>query len=107
MIILHAGILGNQLMLWGETDAALAASHRGKATSSRFRYDPGNASLVEAVSNLLPAFKTNERSSKQLIAWLPTINGKVLPSSPLIDEPPASRAGASNARAVAYNRYAS
>ena len=93
MIILHAGILGNRLMLWGETDAALSAPHRGKTASIRFRYDPENASLLEAVSKILPAFKTNERSSKQLIAWLPTIHGKVLASSPLIDEPPASARG--------------
>ncbi len=94
MIILHAGISGNQFMLWGETDAESAVSPRNKTSKTRFPYDPGSARLIEALSAVLPEFKKTKGSAKQLTALLPSIDGQPIASSPLIAEPPASVPGA-------------
>lgn len=98
MIVLHAGMVDCQLLLWGETPAAspghLSKSRGRKAKAIRlatFPFDPGadqlRAALSEAGVNI-----TAEAEARVL--WLPTVNGQPIASTPLIADPPEEEAAA-------------
>jgi SNF2 family DNA or RNA helicase len=93
MLILHASADGERLLLWGETPAAdgKAPVSRGRKTASplpqSFPYDAGAERLTDALAEVTPVAKRLGKD-ETVIAWLPTVKGRPVPSSPLIAEPP-------------------
>src|SRR5882672_3308895 len=96
MIVLHAALRGEALLVWGERppreDPALRPPTRGVAASAETSpYDAGANALTSALRAAglatLPATAT-------VTLWLPTVKDAPLPSSPLIAEPPAGGAPA-------------
>lgn len=104
MIVLHAGVEGGQLLLWGETPLEPAPPRPGRcghAKRGRLRtappllpYDAGAERLLAALGEAGIGFKANRGRTETVIVWLPTVDGTPVPSSPLIAEPPRSRAKA-------------
>ncbi|HEX4949739.1 MAG TPA: DEAD/DEAH box helicase, partial [Blastocatellia bacterium] len=101
MIILHAGWLQQQLLLWGETPAEAtqqipkktARPQGGKSTAKRaapYPYQADQASLLGALGTVFSGLKLAPDDTTTIALWLPTIAGQPLASSPLIAEPPLS-----------------
>lgn len=99
MIVLHAGILEGQFFLWGEIppeDQALLTKGRkrkgdSRTASSFLKHLPYSAE-EEKLSTVLKeagfGFRASKRSTGIMIVWLPTVDNKPIPSSPLIAEAP-------------------
>jgi len=102
MIVLHAALCNRRLLLWGETPresqknplpsysglkkgAALAAG--GPAPLD---YDAGPEKLREVAADTGLARAPRKTAFTQAIAWVPTLKGIPLASSPLISEAPVS-----------------
>jgi SNF2 family DNA or RNA helicase len=102
MLILHAAIENNQLLLWGETPADAAApggkrrgrkaATAGSAGASQSPFDAGADRLTEALQEVLPAFAAGKGAVAPTVAWLPTVDGRPVASSPLIADPPEAAA---------------
>jgi SNF2 family DNA or RNA helicase len=101
MIVLHAGIIDGEFLLWGETpaepDTSVVKGRRYKSNSRKglalpefLRYDAGVDRLSGALKEIGFDFKITKKSIEPMIVWLPTVNNRSVPSSALIDEPPAS-----------------
>lgn len=105
MIVLHAGILGEDLYLWGE---AAAESGAGRTAAGRARrgapggrvrhnslprypFDAGPERLARAVESAPGGFLPDDGRLVQLAAWLPVRAGRAVPSSPMIADAPAGR----------------
>ena len=95
MIILHAGIRGGHLLLWGETpseSAAAPAKRRGRPpTTARRILQLPYAAGAESLSAMLAeatGLSVNHATAETVSAWLPTVDGRPLASSPLIAELP-------------------
>lgn len=96
MIIFHAAFLANRLNFWGEqpgpTDFPIAPistrKTKGPETAPLLPFDPGPSGLLTALveGGLRPASPKKKSESK--IIWLPTLEGKPIPSGPLIAELP-------------------
>lgn len=97
MIILHAGVLEGQFFLWGEIPAERKASlnkegrRKGdpastSSSSKPLPYDAGAKKLFAALKEGGLEFKVSKRFTEAMIAWLPTVDGQPVPSSPLIAE---------------------
>lgn len=97
MIILHAGVLDEQFLLWGEIPvekkAPLDKKGRRKddpgSTSSFSKplpYDAGAEKLSAALKEAGLGLRVSKRLTEAMIAWLPTVDGQPVPSSPLIAE---------------------
>lgn len=97
MIVLHAGVLGGDFLLWGEIPLTPETPPKPKRKrkgvlgtpadfGEPFPYDAG----VEGLSTALTAagfnFPVNKRSTESIIIWLPTVGSQPIPSSPLIAE---------------------
>jgi SNF2 family DNA or RNA helicase len=96
MIVLHASALEGRLFLWGEAplEATTPPSRRaGRAASASagraLPYDAGAARLIESLAEAVPDAKPAPREAEARIAWLPTVVGMPVASSPLVAEPPA------------------
>ena len=98
MIIFHAGVLEGQFFLWGETPAESASRppksrKRTKKDGSEavppslLLYDAGVERLCAALKEAGFNFIASKKTTQAVIAWLPTADGKPLPSSPLIGDP--------------------
>lgn len=74
MIVLHAGLLNDEIVVWGETDIR----RRTRKLASWF--DAGPKQLAESTNISQPA--------GEAVAWLPTVENQPLPSSPLISSDP-------------------
>jgi len=72
VILLHATLAGPRLHVWGESDRELAPRELG-------------AALAEAV----PGLTTGLAAPERLVAWLPTVQRRPLPSSPLLEASPS------------------
>ncbi|WP_394796671.1 DEAD/DEAH box helicase [Armatimonas sp.] len=79
MLILHASEEQGSLLIWGEQSEA-----RAKAPLSP--YDPGAKRLAEALRPYTSA--SLARHAWKANAFLPTVKGQPLPSSPLLSETP-------------------
>ncbi len=101
MIVLHAEFLNGEFLLWGETPAEPNTStvkrHRyeghsrkGLTSPEPLCYDAGADRLSGVPKEIGFDFKISKKSIKPVIVWLPTVNGKPVPSGPLIDEIPES-----------------
>ena len=99
MIILHAGLIDDGLFLWGESLAADDASpgkrraRRPKVSHSQpFPYNAAFDGLRSALIEANVGFKPRKRDKQSIAAWLPTAAGRPIASSPLVADPPKSRA---------------
>ena len=99
MIDLHASYVGDHFFLWGESPNGQAGKEEnkvvGKKKSARFRpypHDAGVDLLVSTLREAVGTLKTRKKRVQQLWAWLPTIKDQVAPSSPMVANPPRSRA---------------
>ncbi len=99
MIVLHAGILEKDFLLWGETPLGPEAPGKQKKTrtgvskvarklSKPYPYDAGVERLFAALREAAFGFKVNNKAVKRVVIWLPTAENKPIPSSPLIADPP-------------------
>lgn len=94
MIMLHASFLEGGLAVWGETPlVALAVTgRRGRkpraSGSSTSPFDPGPAALKGALQAVVPALAAETLEIRPGALWLPTMEGRPVPSSPLVAEPP-------------------
>jgi superfamily II DNA or RNA helicase len=93
MIILHAAEDGGRLLLWGEAPAGdtpaptPAGPSEGQPATRPLPFDAGSERLSAAVREVLPGWAA-PRGKSTAFAWLPTIDGRPVPSSPLIGEAP-------------------
>src|SRR3972149_3910629 len=106
MIVFHAGFGEGQLWLWGEAPAGVVtrsetprrrkpAASRSRSTSAeRLPYDAGGDALLAVLGEVAPGLMRNQSQTEVMTAWLPTLNGQALASSPLVAEPPSSSAKA-------------
>ncbi len=92
MLILHAGIAENALLLWGETpDIEAAVGLRGRvAPGQTSPYDAGAERLREALRQVGQP-DPSKRQVASAAVWLPTAGGRPAASSPLIAPPPPPR----------------
>lgn len=96
MIILHAGRIGKQFFLWGESPAEneIQGARRGRKpknlTAKPYPYDSSFENLFSALELLLGS--PDRKEAEKINVWMPTIGGNPIPSSSLIAEIPDSKA---------------
>jgi hypothetical protein len=96
MIILHAGRIGKQFFLWGESPAEkeIPVVRRGRKpknpAAKPYPYDSGFENLFSALELLLGS--PGRKETEKINVWIPTIGGNPVPSSSLVAEIPASKA---------------
>jgi SNF2 family DNA or RNA helicase len=96
MIILHAGRIGKQLFLWGESpsEREIQGSRRERKpkipTVKPYPYDSGFENLFSALELLLGS--PGRKKAEKINVWMPTIGGNPAPSSSLVAEIPDSKA---------------
>ena len=81
MLILHAGFVGDALLVWGES--SVPASRRLRKYVSP--YDAGRKFLAAALGA--------GGRARDIVAWLPTVNDRPVASSPLISAEAATADG--------------
>jgi len=97
MIILHETFLEGEFLLWGETPGEPATSvvrkprsknhlRAGPANPSPLCYDAGVEKLSSVLKEIGFDFKVIKKSTRPMIAWLPTLDNQPVSSSPLIGE---------------------
>ena len=99
MIILHAGESNGALVLWGEAsrdDGVRPASRRRRRTKGPYAsphpFAASARDLAEALKQTALGPRPAAKRARRVTAWLPTKGDSPIPSSPLIAEPPGSRA---------------
>lgn len=96
MIVLHAGVVDNELHLWGERSdpgeqQVGQSARRSKSVTKpngheRFPYDAGTQALSAAMVDAGVASPPAKHQIKNVTAWLPTQAGRCIPSSPLVGD---------------------
>lgn len=99
MIVLHAGVGENQLLLWAEKPRggeSVPPRQPGRkpnaAGADPLPYDAGAEGLSAALLEAQVGLTIGKRRFEVGIVWLPTVGKMPVASSPLIAEPPGSRA---------------
>src|SRR5437762_510601 len=105
MIVVHLALIDHQLVAWGEappepaparvgdSDSATPRARTGKgrrAAETRVAplpYDAGAKRLAEALTQAIPESSVSARAAEPFVAWLPTIAGRPVASSPLVADP--------------------
>ncbi|MHC1756018.1 MAG: DEAD/DEAH box helicase [Methanosarcina sp.] len=96
MIILHAGRVGKQFFLWGESPAEseIPVVRRGRKPKNPivkpYPYDSGFEGLSSALELLLGS--AGRKETEKINVWIPTAGGNPFPSSSLVAETPNSKA---------------
>lgn len=96
MIILHAGRVGKQFFLWGESPAEneTPVVRRGRKPKNPilkpYPYDSGVENLSSTLELLLGI--TGRKKAEKINVWVPTVGGNPVPSSPLVAEISDSKA---------------
>ncbi|MCX5908255.1 MAG: SNF2-related protein, partial [Deltaproteobacteria bacterium] len=103
MIILHLGIYERDIFLWGEKPSDPGSLSPRQRRSGNKRVGPSGPNLpaflpynagVKGISAALGEagidLAISKKSTQEMVAWLPTIQGNPLASSSLIAEPSAS-----------------
>ncbi|MDX9753454.1 MAG: SNF2 helicase-associated domain-containing protein, partial [bacterium] len=100
MIILHAGVLEEQFLVWGEQPAE-APKRRGKKPIAppAFPYAASYLHLQRALADIGYPYKHPKRDAREVVVWLPTAGGQAIPSSSIIAAVP------SNPQAVRIEPY--
>jgi SNF2 family DNA or RNA helicase len=95
MIVLHAALCNRRLLLWGETPkdptkTPSASGPRGDKPIAHFPaplvYDAGREKLREALTDTGFAHVPRKTEFQEAIAWVPSLNGSPLASTPLVAE---------------------
>jgi len=101
MLILHAGLLKDEFLLWGEKPVEAAAGEsprmrirKQKAAAKGYPFSAGMDDLAAALAAADITIKKKDEQVVSLFVRLPTASGKPIPSSPLISEPPENIADA-------------
>ena len=94
MLVLHGVLRDDGLEVWAERPVREAGDRPprrrgGMRPSASSPYDAGSAALLDA---LRTAGVEGELAARPLVAWLPTVDGAPVASSPLIAEPPPASA---------------
>jgi SNF2 family DNA or RNA helicase len=96
MIILHAGLEGDQLVLWGEVpaDGAARPARKAKGEPEVSPFDAGAAHLAATLAGVLPGQAIPGGGGEPPLLWAPTVKGLPVPSSGLVGElpPPGTQA---------------
>ncbi len=99
MIILHAGECNGTLVLWGEepkegggTSPVPRQQRTKPAVAIPYPFGASAKELAEALKRTALGLKPAGSGTCQVAAWLPTRGQSPVPSSPIIAEPPRSRA---------------
>jgi SNF2 family DNA or RNA helicase len=106
MILLHAGVCDDRLLLWAEMSPEERESSarrsdpkppaRVRAPRSRAQhplpYDAGKDGLAAVLKQAGLGIKTTKGQMEETVGWLPTVGSQPIASSPLIAESPRSRA---------------
>jgi superfamily II DNA or RNA helicase len=91
MLILHAGLYDRRLFLWGEAPPASPRARRGRkpkaAAAQLHPFDAGAKPLAAALKEALPSGPRPGPQAQPMTAWLPSVAGQPVTSSPLIAEP--------------------
>src|SRR4051812_27347864 len=101
MIVLHAAFLADRLVLWGEVPpdpsappprrrAGVKAKMPKRSGPERLPFDAEAAGLIEALREAVPGIAADTEDVEPWVAWLPTVGGQPVASSPLVAEPPAN-----------------
>jgi SNF2 family DNA or RNA helicase len=99
MLILHAGYLAGELILWGEKPAEARTGVRARA-GRRPRvpsplpspYDGGGPALAKALRDAGAGVKLDPARAQPRVVWLPTVAGKPAANDALIAERPSPTA---------------
>ncbi|NSW81680.1 MAG: DEAD/DEAH box helicase [Syntrophothermus sp.] len=99
MIVLHLGIIGGRMYVWGEVpgESGKLGRRRGRAPRGvppRSPFDAPPERLREALQMLGVEFRGGESASRNLVAWLPSIPEGPVASSLLISGSAGSGADA-------------
>ena len=91
MLLLHAGLLAGRFVVWGETEAAATRSVAGRASRAKRAstavlspWDAGSEPLLATLNSVLEKPHSLTLRSENILAWLPTIKGVPVPSSPIL-----------------------
>ena len=89
MLLVHAAVVGRCLHVWAESgpQAEERPSRRPKAKARASPYDSEPGTLVTALTQAVPGLSLARNRPERLLAWLPTVAGEPLPSSPLLIPP--------------------
>ncbi|MCY4490049.1 MAG: DEAD/DEAH box helicase [Thaumarchaeota archaeon] len=95
MQIFHAGELDGLLTVWGETsgenaDSAKRPVLRKKGYPPTHPFATSFYDIYDAMDPYAPSFSATDYLECQVAVWLPTKNGRPIPSSDMIDELPSS-----------------
>ena len=95
MIILHAGLLGDKFLLWGEQSLKTTASPGKRQKRSTQMVRPALFPYGTPAQDLLSALHASgvlvlptRPSSRPMQVWLPTVESMPVPSSPMIANQP-------------------
>ena len=95
MLILQAGLIGRQFMVWGETPSdalkpvgRASRSRRPAASAEPSPWSAEGEALLLALTPLLEGQSSPGLQPEKLLAWLPTAAGAPIPSSPLLAPQP-------------------
>ena len=77
MILLHAGFYGGELLLWGES---LPATQRPSGFVSRSVL----ATELARINMFTPGRRIAPRTDNEFVLWLPSTDGRAIPSSTLV-----------------------
>ncbi len=96
MIILHAGFVDEQFLLWGETAVESSEAFKQRKTNKAsdlnvLPYDAGFKKISQALIDSGYSYKAYKRDMLPAVIWLPSKGAKPFASSPIIDAPPATR----------------
>lgn len=90
MIILHAGFVDDQLLIWGETtlhDEGISSKKKKKASTDLPPFSPFNPPIQHFSDAFWEAdFSFDAETTLTVIAWLPSTSNKPQPSSPILTD---------------------
>ncbi len=99
MLILQAGLIDGRFLLWGEASADPASppvKKRGRAPKvpqiQPLPFAAAPKELAAVLQTTLPGWKEKLAAGEALNVWLPTVEGRPIPSNPLIGEQTAEGA---------------
>src|SRR5438093_2488969 len=89
MLLVHAAVVARCLHVWAESgpQAEERPSRRPKAKARASPHDSEPGTLVTALTQAVPGLSLARNRPERLLAWLPTVAGEPLPSSPLLIPP--------------------
>ena len=99
MLLLHAGLAAGRFVVWGETEAvpvkggAGRSAHAKRPTSAApSPWNVGSEPLLAALISVLAEPRSSALHSESFLAWMPTVKGAPVPSSPILAPVPEGEA---------------